>query len=258
MSDEPVKYRVHADVAYLTLSVPDRRNALSAAGVTALLDGVRRALAADQVRFVVLTGTGTTFCAGADMKEQRARHAAGEAATTPVVLPELLTLLWESPKPVVGRINGHARAAGMALLGACDIAVAVEEATFSFSEVRVGLAPAVVAVTTVPRMPPRAALELMLTGEEFPARRAVEVGLLNAAVPTGDLDEAVDRYLAMLRLGAPAAVGVTKHVLRRVGTLSMGQAFDEMSELSVSFFSSEEGQEGMRAFQERRRPRWAS
>jgi methylglutaconyl-CoA hydratase len=258
MSEEPVKYRVLGDVAYLTLSRPERRNALGAVAVTALQESVHRALDTEQVRFLVLTGTGTTFCAGADMQEQRERHASGEAATTPVLLPEILMLLWDSPKPVIGRINGHVRAAGMGLVGACDIVVAAEEATLSFSEVRVGLAPAVVSVTTVPRMHPRAALELMLTGEEFSARRAVDVGLLNSVVPAGDLDEEVDRYLAMLRLGGPAAVAVTKRILRRVGGLATGQAFEEMSDLSVSFFSSEEGQEGMRAFQERRRPRWAS
>jgi len=258
MSDEPVKYRVHADVAYLTLSIPERRNALSAAGIAALLQGVRQALAAEHVRFVVLTGTGSTFCAGADMKEQRARHARGEPPTTPGLLPEILTLLWESPKPVLGRLNGHVRAGGMGLVGACDIAVATEEATFSFSEVRVGLAPAVVSVTTLPRMQPRAALELMLTGETFSARHAVEVGLLNAAVPAVDLDERIDRYLQMLRLAAPGAVGVTKEIVRRVPTMPLEAAFAEMTQLSTSFFSSDEGQEGMRAFQERRRPRWVS
>ena len=258
MSEEPVKYRVLADVAYLTLSRPQRRNALSAAAVAGLRDGVRRALETDQVRFLVLTGTGTTFCAGADMHEQRARHARGEVATTPVLLPEILMLLWDSPKPVIGRINGHVRAAGMGLLGACDIVVATEDATMSFSEVRVGLAPAVVSVTTMPHMNPRAALELMLTGEEFSARRAAEVGLLNTVVPAGDLDEEVERYLAMLRLGGPTAVAATKGILRRVGSLPMEKAFEEMSHLSVSFFSSEEGQEGMRAFRERRPPRWGS
>jgi methylglutaconyl-CoA hydratase len=258
VTEEPVKYRVHADVAYLTLSVPERRNALSATGLGALGEAVGQALATEQVRFVVLTGAGSTFCSGADIQEQRARHARGEPATTPDLLPEILSSLWESPKPVLGRINGHVRAAGMGLLGACDIAVATDEATFSFSEVRVGLAPAVVSVTTLPRMQPRAALELMLTGETFSAGRAVEVGLLNAAVPVADLDEEIDRYLEMLRLGSPAAVGVTKAIVRRVPTMPLPEAFEEMKQLSISFFSSEEGQEGMRAFRERRPPRWAS
>lgn len=258
MTEEPVKYRVHADVAYLTLSMPERRNALSAAGLGALLEGVHRALAAEQVRFLVLTGTGSTFCSGADMKEQRARHDRGEPATTPALLPEVLTLLWESPKPVIGRVNGHARAAGMALVGACDIAVSTDEATFSFSEVRVGVAPAVVSVTTLPRMEPRAGLELLLTGETFGAERAVRVGLLNSAVPTVDLDEEIDRYLGMLRLGAPRALGVTKDIVRRVPSMPLRPAFEEMKDLSISFFASAEGQEGMRAFQERRRPDWVS
>lgn len=253
-----VDYVEQGDVATLTLNVPERRNALSAAAVQALVEGVRRALASDAVRFLVLTGSGSTFCSGADMKEQLARHADGQPATTPMLVPEVLTMLWESPKPVLGRINGHVRAAGMGLLGACDIAVAVEEATFSFSEVRIGLAPAVVSVTTLPQMPPRAALELFLTGEAFDAERAVRVGLLNTAVASNDLDTEVERYLDMLRLGAPGALACTKEIARHVPTLPMQQAFEEMKALSLSFFGSQEGQEGMRAFQERRKPAWAT
>lgn len=253
-----VDYREDGDVARLTLDAPERRNALSAAAVTALGDGVRRALASNRVRFLVLTGNGSTFCSGADMKEQRLRHAQGQPATTPALVPEVLKLLWDSPKPVVGRINGHARAAGLGLVGACDIAVAAEEATFSFSEVRVGLAPAVVAVTTLPHLHPRAALELLLTGEVFSAARAVEVGLVNRAVAGAHLDEEVDRYLGMLRLGAPTAMSRTKQIVRHVGSLPMQEAFDQMKELSLGFFASAEGQEGMLAFQERRAPAWAA
>ena len=163
----------------------------------------------------------------------------------------------ESPKPVVARVNGHARAGGLGLIGAADIAIAPAEATFGFAEVRLGVVPAVIAVTTVPRMTARAALELFLTGETFDGRRAVEVGLLNRVVPAEELDAEVERYVGMLRRGGPEALRHIKPMLARVRELSQEEAFRAMAALSAERFASDEGQEGMRAFADRRDPPWA-
>jgi methylglutaconyl-CoA hydratase len=157
---------------------------------------------------------------------------------------------------VVARVNGHARAGGLGLIGAADIAIAPETATFGFAEVRIGVVPAVIAVTTVPRMTPRAALELFLTGETFDARRAVATGLLNRAVPEDELDAEVERYVDMLRRGGPEALALIKPMLAKVRALPAGEAFQEMAALSAERFGSDEGQEGMRAFAERREPSW--
>lgn len=258
MSRPLVRSSVEGHRATITLDVPATRNALSEAVLHQLHDAVRAALADDGVRCLVLTGAGSSFCAGADMREHRERHARGQSAAAPALLPDILLDLWHSPKPVIGRVNGSVRAAGMSLVGACDIVISDETASFSFSEVRVGVAPAVVSVTTLPRMAPRAGLELMLTGEVFDATRAVEVGLVNRAVPTSELDAEVDRYLDMLQRGAPLAIMQTKNIVRRVPTLPMTEAFAEMGALSISFFGSAEGEEGMRAFLEHRAPSWAN
>jgi methylglutaconyl-CoA hydratase len=251
-----VRGESEAGIARITLDSPHNRNAMSVALLTQLLDALDAALADPAVRVVVLSGTGPVFCSGADLNEQRAFKERGEPSPVSHLLADALSRMLESPKPVVARVNGHARAGGLGLIGAADIAIAPEDASFGFAEVRIGVVPAVIAVTTVPRLTPRAALELFLTGETFDGRRAVEVGLLNRAVPARDLDGEVDRYVDMLRRGGPEALRHIKPMLARVRALPRDEAFRVMAELSAERFASEEGQEGMRAFAERRDPAW--
>jgi methylglutaconyl-CoA hydratase len=166
--------------------------------------------------------------------------------------------MWDAPKPIVGRINGVARAGGLGLVAACDIAVAPETATFAFTEVRIGVIPAVIAVVVVPKIGTSRAMELFLTGDPFDARAAVGCGLLTAAAPQNSLDEVVGGYVASLLKGAPGALAGCKRLVRDIPTLSMDAAFVEMAARSARFFASEEGREGMAAFAEKRRPRWAA
>jgi methylglutaconyl-CoA hydratase len=249
---ELVHLDVAARVATLTLDSPANRNALSAQLRRELLAGLDRAIADDEVRVVVLSHTGRVFCSGMDLKEARGTDAAGQGVNE---FAAILERIWTSPKPVVARIAGPARAGGVGLVAACDIAVAAEDATFAFSEVRIGVVPAVISVTVLPRLLPRAAHELFLTGETFDANRATEIGLVNSAVPGFDLDAEVHRYTEMLRHGAPGALAATKELLRGDG--GMGELFAAMQELSAKFFAGDEGQEGMRAFAEKRPPAWA-
>jgi methylglutaconyl-CoA hydratase len=251
-----VRGEVAAGVARLTLDSPRNRNALSVALLTQLLAGLDAALADPAVRVIVLTGTGPAFCSGADLKEQRAYRERGEASPVADLLVAALTRVLEATKPVVARVNGHARAGGLGLIGAADIAVAPETATFGFAEVRIGVVPAVIAVTTVPRMTPRAVLELFLTGETFDAHRAVAAGLLNRAVPDDELDAEVERYVGMLRRGGPEALARIKPMVAQVRALPTEAAFRAMAELSTERFASDEGQAGMRAFAEKRDPPW--
>jgi methylglutaconyl-CoA hydratase len=157
---------------------------------------------------------------------------------------------------VVARLAGPARAGGVGIVAACDIAVAAKEATFAFSEVRIGVVPALISVTVLPRLLPRAAHELFLTGETFDAERAVALGLLNSAVEAADLDAEVDRYTSMLMLGGPQAIAATKALLRRPRSARLAENFAEMLELSAHHFAGNEGQEGIRAFVEKRQPSW--
>ena len=249
MSDA-VLYEVRGDAAWITLNQPERRNALSEELVAGLRAHLASALADDRVRAIVLTGAGAAFCAGADLKSG-GLSGADAAAEHPFVT--VLKTIWNAPKPVIGRINGHAFGGGLGLTAACDLTLAADTATFAFTEVRIGVVPAVIAVTVLPRLLPRAAHELFLTGETFDAGRAVTIGLVNAAVPAERLDAEVTRYVELLRLGAPDALAATKALMQRP---ELDSAFAAMQQLSARHFASAEGQEGMAAFAEKRPPNW--
>lgn len=256
MTDAPpaelVRYDVDRGVATITLDSPHNRNALSAALVAQL--GARLAAAADDpdVRAVVLTHAGGTFCAGADLSEARE----GSMTTGASLLLGLLTAIVELPKPVVARITGHVRAGGMGLVGACDVALAGPRATFAFTEARIGLAPAVISLTTMSRLPERAVGRYFLTGEVFDATTAERIGMVTQAAD--DVDAALADLLDAFRGASPQGLRESKALatarMRRV--LADGAA--PMTELSARLFGSEEAREGMQAFLERRPPRWAA
>lgn len=237
-------------VATVTLDSPPNRNALSVRLLGDLADSLERALAEPRARVIVLTGAGPVFCSGADLKEQR-----GDAPVT-ASFPEVLSLIWESPKPVVCRLNGTARAGGLGLVAACDFAIAPLTASFAFTEVRLGVAPAMISVPVLRRLQPRAAAEYLMTGEVFDAARAVEIGLLTRAVPQEELDAAVAHYAGMLVKGGPEALAITKRLVREVPAVPFEEGLRRMTELSAERFTSEEGQEGIAAFMAKRPPRW--
>lgn len=249
---EAVLYERHAATAWLTLNQPERRNALSDAILTGLRDGLQEALDDETVRAVVITGAGSAFCAGADLKSGGMKPGDGE---NPFVT--VMKTIWESPKPVIGRINGHAFGGGIGLAAACDLTVAAESAAFSFSEVRIGVIPAMISVVVLPKIGIQNAMWLFLTGERFSAARAVELGLIHRCVPGGELDPAVREITEMIRLGGPNAVRAAKQLVRRVPQLSMEDAFRHTSEIIGQLFGSPEAAEGMSAFVEKRKPKWA-
>ncbi|GAA0532056.1 enoyl-CoA hydratase [Saccharopolyspora subtropica] len=251
--DELVHCAVNNGIATITLDSPHNRNALSAQLRRELREHLSAAIADDAVRVIVLDHTGPVFCAGMDLKESRSADAQNQGVQE---FPAILEQLWTSPKPVVAKLAGPARAGGVGIVAACDIAVAVDTATFAFSEVRIGVVPAVISVTVLPRLNARQAHELFLTGETFDAHRATEIGLLNAAVAADRLDAEVQRYADMLALGGPRALAATKEMLTAQRPAKMSEAFAQMLELSAEFFAGEEGQEGMRAFAEKRTPSW--
>jgi methylglutaconyl-CoA hydratase len=254
MTDELVHLDVAAGVATITLDSPANRNALSAQLRGELLGHLTAAIEDDGVRVIVLSHTGRVFCSGMDLKESRGAGAQDQGVGE---FPAILEKIWASPTPVIARVAGPARAGGVGLVAACDIAVAAETATFAFSEVRIGVVPAVISVTVLPRLLPRAAHELFLTGETFDATRAERIGLVNSAVPGFDLDTEVHRYTEALRMGAPGALAATKAMLRSERPAAISEQFAEMQELSARHFAGKEGQEGMQAFAEKRAPSWA-
>ena len=243
-------------VATVTLNRAERRNALNAESLQALLDALVAGAADDAVRVVVLTGSGNTFCSGADLRGA-SDDGAGFAASGPRLMVSVLETLLDFPKPTVARVQGHVAGGGNGLVAACDLAVAVEDAMFAFSEVRVGVAPAVISVACLRVMRPRDAAELMLTGARVPAARVLAAGLLTAVVPADELDAHVAAWCAELTQGGPDAVRHTKQLLRRVPTMPRDEAFAYAAEMSARLFASEEAAEGMTAFTERRPPSWA-
>jgi enoyl-CoA hydratase len=231
-------------VTTLTLDSPANRNALSSALVGELADGFARCGEDGDVRAVVLTHTGNTFCAGADLRDP----------PHPDALVALLRQIVTLPRPVVARVNGHVRAGGLGLLGACDVAVASTGATFAFTEVRIGLAPAVISLPLLPRTDPRALARYYLTGERFDAAEAVRTGLLTAA--GDDADSVLAPVLDGLRRASPQGLAETKKLL----TAKVLETFDRdaahLTALSARLFSSAQAREGMTAFLERRDPAW--
>jgi methylglutaconyl-CoA hydratase len=238
-------------VRTITLDSHSNANALSARLLRQLRAALDEAMTDAGVRVVVLTGAGRVFCAGADLKEAQASPGGATSLMAGVV-----QALWDSPKPVICRVNGAARAGGIGLVAASDIAIAAQHATFAFSEVRIGVVPAVISVPCLRRLTSRSAAEYFLTGETFDARRAVEIGLLTTAVAADDLDAEVARYAAMLLRGAPGALTGTKDVLREVLAESVPAGLARMAEVSGAFFGAAEAREGMTAFAAKRDPAW--
>lgn len=239
-------------IATITMNDPAKRNALSAPMRAGLTAAFRRAAADPAVRVVVLTHTGPVFSAGMDLKETAAAPVGAEPVRE---LPAILRLVARCPKPVVARLAGPARAGGVGIMAACDIVVAVDTATFAFTEVRLGLIPAVISVPVLARLDPVAARELLLTGEQFDAGRAQRIGLVNAVCRAEELEEVVSRYTSALLAGGPTALAGTKELLLR-GVDDSDQRYGELLELSARQFSSGEGKEGARAFAEKRAPIW--
>lgn len=251
----PVKVTTARGVTTMTLVDVDNRNALGAAMVQGLRNALAEANDDDAVRAVVVTNEGSTFCAGANLKER------SSSKTTAAASGGFETLLHEiqtSPTPVIGRIAGHVVGGGNGLAAAFDISIASEDAKFGFTEVRLGVAPAIIAVVCLPKMRPGEAMEAFLRGHRFPAARAAELGLINRAVPAAELDAAVAEVLADLRKGGPKALGFAKRLVREVPAMEQQEAFQWATRLSGELFSGEEAAEGVAAFLEKRKPAWAA
>jgi enoyl-CoA hydratase len=246
-----VDYAVDRAIATITLDNPDNRNALSSALVTAVTEHLAAATADDSVRAVVLTHTGGTFCAGADLKEQAAEG--GPAAGTQRMLA-LLRSIVELPKPVITRLDGHVRAGGIGLVGASDVAIAGPRTTFAFTEVRLGLAPAIISLTTLGRMSERAAARYYLTGETFDASVAAAAGLVTIA--TEDADAELGTVCDALRVCSPQGLAATKPLTTAAAVRRFDERADAAQALSQRLFESDEAREGMLAFLQKRKPVW--
>ncbi|MBF9068489.1 enoyl-CoA hydratase family protein [Streptacidiphilus fuscans] len=247
-----VRYAVDRGVATLTLDSPANRNALSSRLVAELEQGLLDAGKDPAVRAIVLTHTGGTFCAGADLSEA----TGGDPTANPRRLVTAMRSLVESPKPVVALVDGHVRAGGLGLLGACDIVLAGPKSTFAFTEVRLGLAPAVISLPLLPRLDPRGASRWYLTGSVFDSAEAQRIGLITEAA--ADPAEALTEILDAFRKASPQGLAETKRLVTAEVLRTFERDGESMVAQSALLFGSEEAREGMLSFLERRPPAWAA
>ncbi len=237
-------------VLTITLADAEHRNVLSAPMLEELHGALDLAEASPDVRVVILTNAGHVFCAGADLATAAAPGGA------PRDLTEVLRRLQDLAAPVVGRIAGHCVAGGVGLAAACDLAVATSGATFGFTEVRLGLVPAMIAVVCLPKMRPADARAMMLRGGRFDAAEAARLGLITATAEPEDLDGAIAAIVADLLAGEPGALALTKRLVRELPALDRETAFARAAEISAARFASEAAREGIAAYREKRPASW--
>jgi methylglutaconyl-CoA hydratase len=249
-----VRLTVSEGIARVTLARPDVRNAFNAEVVEQLSETFASITAADDVRAVVLAGEGKVFCGGADVNWMRASLDLAYDANVADAerMSDMYRAIDNCPKPVVGRIHGAALGGGAGLAAVCDIAIASDDAIFGFTEVKLGIIPAVISPFVLAKIGPSSARALFITGERFDAQHAEAIGLVHQVVPLGDLDEAVEGRLSELRTAGPAAIAAAKLLVRRV----LDHQYDESRAITTEAIAkqrvSPEGQEGLRAFLERR------
>jgi enoyl-CoA hydratase len=252
--DSLVDYTVAGQVARLTLNSPHNRNALSATLVNQLHQGLRDAAADAGVRAVVLAHTGGTFCAGADLAEASGGDPFEMAAVRARQLAALLRAIIELPLPVIVAIDGHVRAGGLGLVGAGDIAVAGPRSTFALTEARLGVAPAIISLTLLPKMSARAAARYYLTGETFDAGTAAEIGLIT--MTADDVDAAVASLVADVGRASPQGLAASKALTTAAVLARFDRDAERLSTDSARLFVSAEARESMLAFLQKRPPRW--
>ena len=249
--------RVEIDHGIMTVTLADveNRNALGAGLINGLHAAIENANTDDSVRAVVVTNEGNTFCAGANLKEQ----SGAKSGTRPVVgLDGLLELIQNSPTPILGKIAGHVVGGGNGLAASLDISIAADDVKFGFTEVRLGVIPAIISVVCLPKMRRGEALDAFMRGNRFTGARAAELGLINRAVPRDQLDAAVEEVLSDLRKGGPNAVGLAKRLVYDVPLMEQKEAFAYTAKLSGELFRGPEAAEGMKAFLQKRPAAWAA
>jgi len=252
LATDIVTYELRNRVAWLTINRPEAHNALNKAVRDGLFAGVRRFNDDDDAAVLVLTGAGSkAFCAGGDLKEM-----ADNALQVPPIdfVPQFGRNI-EVTKPTIAAVNGAALAGGFLLAQTCDLAIAADTARFAISEVKVGRgAPWAAPLPWL--IPPRIAMQILLTGDPINARRAHEVGLVNEVVPADELVDATQRLAERIASNAPLSVRAAKRTVRLVAELPLAEAYVEAERIWEPVYLSRDAQEGPAAFRDKRAPRW--
>jgi methylglutaconyl-CoA hydratase len=246
------------DVATVALNRPDVHNAMNETLMNELTQCFHQLSTDDSVRVIILTGNGKSFCAGADLTwmKKMVNYSQEENKKDSRLLLDMYESIHSCPKPVLGRINGAAFGGGIGLLAVCDITITIPEVTFAFSEVKLGIIPAVISTFVGPRMTPATMRRLFITGERFDSATAQKIGLIDIIVTPDKLDEAINSSVEQVRSSGPHAIQEVKHLMDNRVKMDVNDykefTVEKISELRVS----QEGQEGIKGFLEKRKPSW--
>ena len=255
-----IKVSIANEVATVTLSRPEVKNAFNDVMLDELLDAYRKLEADDGVRVVVLTGEGNSFCAGADLNymKETVNYTFEENLADSLKISDVMEFIHKLRKPTVARVNGYAIGGGAGLMAANDIVIASKKAVISLSEVKIGLVPACISPYVIMRAGPGACREFFLSGERMKAKKAYRLGLVNDVADDDELDECIEEVTMRLISSGPEALRVCKELLDNVREMPLEEAKSYTAKVIAEVRVSEEGQEGMSAFLEKRKPRWVA
>lgn len=258
MDYKTIEVNINDRVARINLNRPEVHNALNDELINDLFDVFSKLKENNDLRAIVMTGNGKSFCAGADLNWMKSvvNYSYEKNYEESLKLAELMYLIFTHPKPVIARVNGSAIGGGVGLMSVCDILIAAENAKFGLSEVRLGLVPAAISPFVMSRIGQGIARELFITGERITAQKAFDIGLVNLCIPMEKLDEAVDEKLAFILKNGPEAVRTVKEMIFKVSQTGFPEIQEYTAKLIANLRISEEGQEGMNAFLEKRKPKW--
>ncbi len=258
MKLETIKYEIADKIARVTLVRPDVHNAFNDVMIKELSMAFKDVAKQSGIRVVVLTGEGKSFCAGADLNWMKKikDYSYEENLKESLDLAEMFNLIYSCPKPVIGRIQGTAIGGGTGLVAVCDIAIAAAEAKFSFSEVKLGLIPACISPYVVRKCGEGRCREFFLTGERLSAEKAMAAGLVNRVIPLAEIDKAINEIVEQLISSGPEAISKCKELLSKVPMMGFDEFKKYTAEVIAQMRISKEGQEGMKAFLEKRKPNW--
>lgn len=256
---ETIALSIEDKIARITLNRPEIHNAFNEVMIAELMEIFRKLKLERKLRVAILTGAGKSFCAGADIHWMRKmkNYTYQQNVEDALALANLMHEMFSFPKPLLGRINGAAIGGGTGLVSVCDIAIAAEGAKFSFSEVKIGLVPACISPYVMNRVGFTKANQLFLTGERFDTHKALEVGLVDGVAPLEEIDSRVDALARQLLSSGPQALATAKRLLREIPFMGPEEQKRYSAETLAQLRISEEGQEGLAAFLEKRKPRWA-
>ncbi len=253
-----ILFEVKERIARIILNRPEVHNAFNAAMIKELLEVFNRIKDDKSVRIVIFTGKGKSFCAGADLNWMREviNYSFKQNMEESLQIVELHQNIYTLPLPVIAMVNGTAIGGGTGFLSACDIAIASEEARFGLSEVKLGLVPAAISPYVVRKIGESKARQYFLTGERISAEKAREIGLVNEVVPRDKLEEKIDEIGRLLLSSGPQAVAHCKELIFNVSRMRIEEAGKYTARMIADLRVSKEGQEGMAAFLEKRKPKW--